>query len=254
MAIKFACPTCQHAFKTDEKFAGRQATCPSCQNKLTIPNAASAEPELIPAVDRPVAYNPKPSRSASPPSRPFDDGDLNENFNPFASPQAEDTRPTFAATGEYETPDFVEYGGTLTRWVASILDCLITGFVLIIGIVIIGIGAATFIGAELEADEESPIVLVVGLMFYAILFGVPWLYEALMVSSSRQATLGKLALGLKVTDLNGQPVSFGQATGRHFGKYISGLLFGLGYFMQAFDPKGQALHDKLAGCLVIRSR
>ena len=49
MAIKFACPTCQHAFKTDEKFAGRQATCPSCRNTLTIPSLP--EPELVPAAD-----------------------------------------------------------------------------------------------------------------------------------------------------------------------------------------------------------
>jgi uncharacterized RDD family membrane protein YckC len=244
MAIKFACPTCQHAFKTDEKFAGRQATCPSCQNKLTIPNAASAEPELIPAVDRPVAYNPKPSRSAPPPSRPFDDGDLNENFNPFASPQAEDTRPTFAGAYEVAPGDSPEYAGFLRRFAAAFLDGIITNLLVIVAVIPVGV----IIGLQgLGGDLAEAVGQLTG-------FLVGWLYFAFMESSSAQGTLGKKLLGMKVIDLTGQPISFGRASGRYFGKIPSALLLGLGYFMQPFTERKQALHDKLAGCLVIRSR
>jgi uncharacterized RDD family membrane protein YckC len=80
-----------------------------------------------------------------------------------------------------------------------------------------------------------------------------WLYHALMESSEWQATLGKKALGLVVTDLAGQRVSFGRSTGRHFGKIITNMVpLLIGYIMAGFTAKKQALHDMLAGCLVLR--
>jgi uncharacterized RDD family membrane protein YckC len=79
-----------------------------------------------------------------------------------------------------------------------------------------------------------------------------WLYYAFSESSSEQATLGKQALGIFVTDLDGNRISFGKATGRYFGKWLSTITFLLGYVMAAFTEKHQALHDLLAGTLVIR--
>lgn len=83
---------------------------------------------------------------------------------------------------------------------------------------------------------------------------ISWLYFALQESSANQATLGKKALGLKVTDLNGGRISFGQATGRHFGKWISGLILLIGYLMMLWDDKKQTLHDRLAGTLVVKTQ
>ena len=80
-----------------------------------------------------------------------------------------------------------------------------------------------------------------------------WLYFALMESSARGATLGKMALGLRVTDLNGNRIGFGRATGRYFGKIVSTAIFGIGFIMAAFTQQKQALHDIMAGCLVVRS-
>lgn len=77
-----------------------------------------------------------------------------------------------------------------------------------------------------------------------------WLYFAIMESSSHQGTPGKLVLGIKVTDLNGQPISFDRASGRHFGKFLSSILF-IGYLIAAVTPKKQAMHDMIAGCLVV---
>ncbi len=81
-----------------------------------------------------------------------------------------------------------------------------------------------------------------------------WLYDALQESGPYMATFGKRALGMKVTDMDGHRITFLQATGRHFGKIISGLLFCIGYAMVIWDDKRQALHDKIARTLVLQSQ
>ena len=80
-----------------------------------------------------------------------------------------------------------------------------------------------------------------------------WLYYAFMESSHYQGTLGKLALGMRVTSESGDRISFGQATGRYFAKILSGLTLGIGYLMVAWTEKKQGLHDKIAHTLIIRT-
>jgi uncharacterized RDD family membrane protein YckC len=80
-----------------------------------------------------------------------------------------------------------------------------------------------------------------------------WLYFALLESGPVQATFGKRIMGLKVTDMAGERISFGRASGRFFGKLITGMIpFGIGYMMAGFTDRKQALHDLIAGTLVIR--
>ena len=81
-----------------------------------------------------------------------------------------------------------------------------------------------------------------------------WLYFAVQESSAAQATLGKRAVGLKVTDLAGRRISFWLATARYFAKFISALVLFLGYVMAAFTAHHQALHDMMVGTLVVRAR
>jgi len=88
--------------------------------------------------------------------------------------------------------------------------------------------------------------------FFLIILVLEWLYYALLESSAWQATLGKKALGLEVTDLAGVRITFGRATGRYFARYISFFTLGIGYLMAGFTEKKQALHDMIAGTLVIR--
>ena len=76
--------------------------------------------------------------------------------------------------------------------------------------------------------------------------------SALLESGAKQATLGKRAMGIKVTDVNGNRISFGQATGRHFGKWISSIILLIGYLMMLWDERKQTLHDKMAGTLVVK--
>ena len=89
------------------------------------------------------------------------------------------------------------------------------------------------------------------MFIFSIIIG--WLYYSVMESSARQATLGKMALGIKVTDLHGSKIDFGKASGRYFGKFISSIILCIGYIMVAFTQKKQGLHDIMAGCLVVNS-
>ncbi|MCD6012992.1 MAG: hypothetical protein K0Q79_2854 [Flavipsychrobacter sp.] len=82
---------------------------------------------------------------------------------------------------------------------------------------------------------------------------VVWLYTALLTSGPAMATIGKRALGIKVTDLNGERITFGQASARYFCSIISFIILLVGYFMMLWDEKGQTLHDKMAGTLVVAS-
>lgn len=89
------------------------------------------------------------------------------------------------------------------------------------------------------------------LLALCVLMVIYFLYGPLFESSPMQATPGKMALGIKVTDLNGGRVGFFKAFGRNLGKIISGLTLNIGYAMAGFTVRKQALHDKMADCLVI---
>jgi len=106
------------------------------------------------------------------------------------------------------------------------------------------------------AGEVAIASLVIIIVFFGIIGSVivSWLYFALMESSSKKATLGKMALGLIVTDINGARLSFGRASGRYFAKILSGIILNIGYIMAAFTEKKQALHDILAGTLVLEPK
>lgn len=81
-----------------------------------------------------------------------------------------------------------------------------------------------------------------------------WLYESILTSSNWQATIGKRALRIKIIDMQGQKITFGQATGRHFAKILSFLIVLIGYFMMLWDEQKQTLHDKMAGTLVVEGQ
>jgi len=155
----------------------------------------------------------------------------------------------------------VEYAGFWVRFLAWVIDNVVmgVGVVLILIPLIFLTGLRGFIG-EFHPNEDmndAGIFMLIAFVFVLATASlvVTWLYHALMESSEWQATLGKKALGLVVTDMAGQRVSFGRATGRHFAKIITNLAsfgIGLGYLLAVFTEKKQALHDMLAGCLVLR--
>jgi len=95
------------------------------------------------------------------------------------------------------------------------------------------------------------VLMPITLEYFAFCLIVGLLYYAGFESSNLQGTPGKLALGIKVIDTEGQRVSFARATGRHFSKIVSGMTLLIGYIMCAFTERRQCLHDMMAGCLVI---
>jgi uncharacterized RDD family membrane protein YckC len=147
-----------------------------------------------------------------------------------------------------------QYGSFLRRFAAAFIDSIILTIALSIMLKIAGIEAFQ---PEDGADPEDVLSAMMDYYraaapVYVAYIIVGWLYEALMTSSEKQATLGKMALGLTVTDTNGDTVSFWQATVRHFAKILSAMTFLIGYLMQPFTEKKQALHDKLANTLVFK--
>lgn len=130
----------------------------------------------------------------------------------------------------------MSYAGFWRRFVAFVIDAILVGVVLTV--------LSWFVGGwdrrELEAFDLAWLILT-------------WPYFAGFESSARQATLGKQALGLKVTDLDGRRITFARATGRHFGKFLSALILMIGFVMAAFTQRKQALHDMMAGTLVLKS-
>lgn len=152
------------------------------------------------------------------------------------------------------------YAGFWLRFIAHLIDGLITGVVVMALVVplalLTGLGAAL---RDFHPDREPDPAMIfafISSIWILILIGVlgSWLYNAYCESSEWQATPGKKVLNLMVTDLSGNRISFGRASGRFFGKMISGLIpFGIGYIMAGFTEKKQALHDMIASCLVLRS-
>ena len=78
-----------------------------------------------------------------------------------------------------------------------------------------------------------------------------WVYGALMESATGQATIGKMAFGMVVTDLDGRRISFCRGMARGLGKIASALpVFG-GLILVGTTARKQGLHDILTGCLVV---
>jgi uncharacterized RDD family membrane protein YckC len=140
----------------------------------------------------------------------------------------------------------VAYAGFWLRLVAWFIDACVVN----IALLIVFVPLAVIIGVGAGKSSSNAILLLVYGIFYPVFIISIWLYSALLESSSKQATLGKMALGLVVTDLDGQRISFGKASGRHFGKIISSLILCIGFIMAGFTERKQALHDIMAGTLV----
>ncbi len=154
--------------------------------------------------------------------------------------------PQAHPSGAFEVPrPPVAYAGFWLRAVAYLLDSILLGFT-------VGIFVLRPLMERAGISSDNPWVLFTGSSRQIVAINLlvtmaGWLYWALLESSPWQATLGKKALGLYVTDLAGKRVSFARASGRHFGKIIF-----IGFILAGFTPKKQALHDMMAGCLVLK--
>lgn len=149
------------------------------------------------------------------------------------------------------------------RLVAFIIDGILVGvaqsFVVLPILGFAGVSVAAGVSPDdLENMTDSEKLAMLGAMSGA--FGVAQLinlliggaYFILMESSVRQATVGKLAVGIIVTDLNGGRITVVAALLRYVGRFVSALVLMIGYIMAAFTEKKQGLHDIIASTLVLK--
>lgn len=134
-----------------------------------------------------------------------------------------------------------QYVGFWTRFVAALFDGIILWIFSIIMRFVFGFFYGLVAGNGQDFESIAFILQVV----------IAWLYYASLESSEQQATIGKQALGIIVTDLEGNKISFARATGRYFAKWISTFILFIGYILAAFTQKKQALHDIIAATLVV---
>ncbi|TMC84223.1 MAG: RDD family protein [Chloroflexi bacterium] len=132
----------------------------------------------------------------------------------------------------------IAYAGFWRRLLAYLIDLLLISAV--------GVTLGTLV-ITLAPDNRLALANVP-----AVTSAIGWAYYVLFETSPARGTLGKIALNLFVADVHGDPISYPRAAFRYFFKAFSTLLLGLGWIMAAFTPRKQALHDLMAGTLVLR--
>lgn len=149
------------------------------------------------------------------------------------------------------------YAGFWRRFAAAIIDSIVLNLLLspVMGLMMFNM--VRFSEDAFTGMTDAQVIAAIAPMMTTLIvasavgFILQIVYFAYMESSRYQATLGKLALGIVVTDTAGNRISFGRAAGRNIGKVLSGLILMLGYIIAAFTPRKQALHDLLAGTLIL---
>lgn len=165
-------------------------------------------------------------------------------------------QPSFPA---YGPP--ISYAGIGQRFLAALIDGIILGIPIgIISSVLSAMmavrvihrtgGKDTSFNPGMAADAIGTFLAGFG-MIMIISFLLTWAYFALMESSGWQGTVGKKIMGIQVTDLNGARISVGRATARLVVKACLSGWFLIGYIMAFFTQRKQALHDLIAGTLVL---
>ena len=142
-------------------------------------------------------------------------------------------------------PNELRYAGFWIRFVAVIVDGLLLQVVN--GVIQVVAGIPTIFTPD---KSSSPgLAIVVGILGFLIAVS----YETWMVGQCG-ATLGKMALGLRVVKADGSPVSFLRSFGRFFAKLLSQMICFIGYIMAGFDEQKRGLHDRICETRVIRIR
>ncbi|MEN9649692.1 MAG: hypothetical protein RL094_659 [Candidatus Parcubacteria bacterium] len=134
----------------------------------------------------------------------------------------------------------VEYAGFWKRVGAALIDGFLIGVVgLLIQVVVAGPTSFTLVQESTALENLLSVIVFLG-------------YFTWMESGSHQATIGKQALKIKVTGLNGERITPQRALVRTVSKYLSGFILLIGYLMVLFTEKKQALHDIIAKTVVVR--
>jgi uncharacterized RDD family membrane protein YckC len=174
---------------------------------------------------------------------------------PVAAPSTVGAPPPAVPYPPISSARPIGYAGFWLRFVAWFIDFIILWIVSTF-ITLPLVAASGLRDMILNHPPQTPeeLVAFMGTFSKFIVLGIviKWLYYALLESSAWQGTIGKKTLGLEVTDMAGHRISFARATGRYFGKIVSAFILMIGFIMAGFTAQKQALHDMMAGCLVMR--
>lgn len=166
--------------------------------------------------------------------------------SPYAAPTSATTGEAVVNGGE------IVYAGFWKRVAAYFIDSLIVGIVggvvaMVIGMVL-GIGMAGIGGGS---DAMGAGFIAIQLLTNLVSIGLAAAYYAGFHASSGKATLGKMAVGIKVVRSNGERITIARGIGRYFAAMLSGLILCIGYLMAAFTERKQSLHDMICDTLVV---
>ncbi|MBE9215398.1 RDD family protein [Plectonema cf. radiosum LEGE 06105] len=136
----------------------------------------------------------------------------------------------------------------LKRYFAHLFDIIILSIITIV----IGTISVVIYSLFLETDEIPIPDKILEYLAYGLLFVISWLYYTLMEISPRQATIGKQAMGIFVTDLNGDRLSFKRASLRNCCKFILIFIWNISSITMFCTAKKQSLHDIMSRTLVVQ--
>jgi uncharacterized RDD family membrane protein YckC len=142
---------------------------------------------------------------------------------------------------------WVIYAGFWRRAIAFFIDLVLLVFaaaasaLLLIPLMLVAPEATTrFLSSQWAGPAAGALWLVFA-----------WLYFAGFECSSSQATIGKVSMSIAVADTFGEQIGFLRASLRFLGKLITLGTLGIGFFIMLRDSRRRALHDRLAGTIVI---
>lgn len=151
--------------------------------------------------------------------------------------------------------DPAPFGRRLCAHLIDLMAC--STLTLLFGVIVIIVIGGT-LGKTGLFDSSSAPIMTIGVFimvagYVAVLVVPSWLYHSLWESSARQASIGKLACGLVVTDIEGNRLTFSRASKRSMGKASSQVLgaFGLIFLTCLWSSRRQCLHDIRAQCVVV---
>ncbi|MDJ0693170.1 protein kinase [Mastigocoleus sp. MO_188.B34] len=199
----------------------------------TVPPTSSSQAKSAPS---PQPTPPQPTPSPPPSLKQQPAQNLSSNSSSSNSSFSNSSSNSYNHSSN-NLPSSIKYAGISRRIVADIIDKTI----LIVSTLIFDL-----ITSGIDNHEEF------WLRFLAEYIVLGFIYSLVMESSPTQGTLGKMLLGIAVTDINGNRITFEQAAKRYISKSLSYLTACFGFFMAGVTDKKQTLHDQISNSLVIR--
>jgi len=152
----------------------------------------------------------------------------------------------------------IVYAGFWKRVAANLIDGLLVNAVSVVLMMILGpifgVSMLAMLGVP-EGGWANPGAAAgmtsFEIILQLVLTALAMAYFAWFHSSKNMATLGKMAIGIKVVRPDGTPITLARGIGRYFAFVLSSLTMGIGLIMAAFTGRKQALHDMVCDTLVV---